>query len=241
MTSHTFTYPQRPLPLGKKDSKHAKYFAILMSVHSLTFAIMIIVGSWKEYIPSDRFSVVSHCSTPIIIITTILMGRELVPLFYWMVLEMFKPLPYPEYVPPKHYSHPNVTRKTKRSKFVYKEPKASIRVFRPQITRVYLPFKSRSLIVQKVKEAVGWVYVIPEPHGTYKIGRSKDPSNRMATFAVKLPFYPEYLCLIHTLDMYTLESELHRKYADKRVAGEFFALDETDLEYLKQLAKDDNS
>lgn len=84
----------------------------------------------------------------------------------------------------------------------------------------------------------GYVYVLATPIGAYKIGRTAFPDNRLRTFAARLPFAVEYFCLISTDDMITLENELHRFFAHKRTNGEWFALTETDLAYLKELANE---
>lgn len=82
----------------------------------------------------------------------------------------------------------------------------------------------------------GFVYLIQSPTGSYKIGRTKDPDDRLKTFSVKLPFEVDYVCTIETGDMYQLERELHKKYASKRVNGEWFYLEPEDVEDIRGLA-----
>lgn len=82
----------------------------------------------------------------------------------------------------------------------------------------------------------GYVYLIQSPTGSYKIGRTKDPSNRMKTFTVKLPFEVDYVCVIETADMYRLEGDLHLRFNSKRVNGEWFRLEPQDVEHIKSLA-----
>lgn len=84
--------------------------------------------------------------------------------------------------------------------------------------------------------APGYVYLLQSPTGYYKIGRTKDPNDRMATFSVKLPFEVEYACLIHTQDMHKLESDLHEMFSQKRVNGEWFSLNDTDVDHIKGLS-----
>lgn len=80
----------------------------------------------------------------------------------------------------------------------------------------------------------GYVYILKQIGGTYyKIGRTNNPDNRLATFSVKLPFEVQYEHLIKTDDMYALEAELHARYAHCRVGGEFFALSPDDLAAIK--------
>lgn len=86
---------------------------------------------------------------------------------------------------------------------------------------------------KKDENASGYVYLIQSPTGHYKIGRTKNPFNRMRTFEVKLPFEIEYVCLLSTTNMYELETRLHRQFADKRVNGEWFTLSSEDVEIIK--------
>lgn len=116
----------------------------------------------------------------------------------------------------------------------------------------YLPARYVELISKAMKIAVakldkfmkaemrasashGYVYLVQSPTGSYKIGRTKDPDNRMKTFSVKLPFEVDYVCVIETGDMYALERNLHQQYATKRVNGEWFMLDTTDVNFIKSL------
>lgn len=84
----------------------------------------------------------------------------------------------------------------------------------------------------------GYVYLVKSSTGYYKIGRTIDPDDRMRTFSVKLPFEVAYEHLIKTSDMFMLESQLHNKFHKKRINGEWFILDESDVEYIKSLGGD---
>lgn len=84
----------------------------------------------------------------------------------------------------------------------------------------------------------GYVYVIKSPTGAYKIGRTIDPDNRLKTFSVKLPFEVEYLYVIPTCDPRGLEGELHNKFKDKRINGEWFSLDDDDLAFFGWLKEE---
>lgn len=83
----------------------------------------------------------------------------------------------------------------------------------------------------------GYVYLIQSTSGAYKIGRTVNPDNRLATFSVKLPFEVEYVCVIQCDDMYYLERQLHAHFADKRVNGEWFNLSPDDVDYIKGMVK----
>lgn len=79
----------------------------------------------------------------------------------------------------------------------------------------------------------GYVYLIAASNGTYKIGRTKNPEDRMKTFGLRLPFHVEYVAVVQTEDMYSLEKELHKRFKKKRLNGsEFFQLVEDDVNYI---------
>ena len=75
----------------------------------------------------------------------------------------------------------------------------------------------------------GYLYLLRGVHGFYKIGLSDTPQDRVATLGVQLPFAIEVTHLIKTNNMKAAEGRLHTRYADKRVNGEWFKLDETDV------------
>jgi hypothetical protein len=96
--------------------------------------------------------------------------------------------------------------------------------------------KEQAKQVRRDRVGAGYVYLIQSPTGYYKIGRTKNPDDRMRTFGIQLPFEVEYTCIIQTNDMYSLESELHARYTKQRVNGEWFNLTDVDVEYIKGLA-----
>lgn len=79
----------------------------------------------------------------------------------------------------------------------------------------------------------GYVYVVRSESGHYKIGRTKNPADRIKTFNVKLPFEVVYIAVLETDDMYALEKRLHRHFKAKRVNGEWFSLSIEDIEYIQ--------
>ncbi len=109
----------------------------------------------------------------------------------------------------------------------------TIRALRSEITQL-------SRQSQNTNHRIGYVYLLRADNGTYKIGRTRDPNDRIRTFSVKLPFEVEYMALIQTEDMYALEAELHGQYAEKRLNGsEFFALSDSDVKAIVALAHPD--
>lgn len=79
----------------------------------------------------------------------------------------------------------------------------------------------------------GRVYLLRAENGLHKIGRTANPSDRLKTFSVKLPFQVQFEHLIETNDMYALESKLHKLFAEKNIAGEWFELSPEDVLYIK--------
>lgn len=86
----------------------------------------------------------------------------------------------------------------------------------------------------------GYVYLLAAKHDPtlFKIGRTNSPEARGKTFNVKLPFAVSFDCIIKTDNMFVLESELHTRYADKRLDGEWFRLTPDDVVYIKSLAQE---
>ncbi len=74
----------------------------------------------------------------------------------------------------------------------------------------------------------GVVYVLRSAYG-YKVGRTRNLPSRMRTFGVKLPFlYTIPLCAWFD-DCVAAERHYHDLFSHKRINGEWFDLDESDL------------
>ena len=69
----------------------------------------------------------------------------------------------------------------------------------------------------------------------YKIGMAINPSNRLRTFDVKLPFMPTYDHLIYTDERRALEKSLHERFKAKLVNGEWYRLSGDDVAFIKSL------
>lgn len=89
---------------------------------------------------------------------------------------------------------------------------------------------------QKNGSKPGYVYLIRAESGYFKIGRTVNPDDRMKTFGVKLPFEVKFECVVNAENMIQLERDLHERFADKRINGEWFNLNDADVEYIKGLA-----
>ncbi len=82
----------------------------------------------------------------------------------------------------------------------------------------------------------GFVYLF-YCNGKYKIGRSKNPTERMKRMASAImPFTIERIHSIGCKDAVFAEKQLHKKYAAKREKGEWFNLNDQDVEEIKQVS-----
>ena len=82
----------------------------------------------------------------------------------------------------------------------------------------------------------GYVYLIESKEG-FKIGRTTRMKERTQLFAVKLPFPIKIRHYAWFSDCVKTESLLHRHFAAQRLEGEWFALSENDIDYIKQLGE----
>jgi hypothetical protein len=69
----------------------------------------------------------------------------------------------------------------------------------------------------------------------YKIGKTKNVTNRKKALQTGAPFPTEIIHTIKCEDMNSAEIWLHNKYNNKRSCGEWFNLSETDIITLKEI------
>lgn len=81
----------------------------------------------------------------------------------------------------------------------------------------------------------GYVYLIREPFGRVKIGKTTDVERRISALNCGSPYELELLIAIPCDDMRKLENSFHERFAEKRVRREWFELSENDVsEVIKQ-------
>jgi hypothetical protein len=79
----------------------------------------------------------------------------------------------------------------------------------------------------------GYIYVIKSEYG-YKIGKSRNLKDRTRLFSVKLPF-PVSIEMSGWSPTYSQkERDLHRRFAHKRLEGEWFNLTGADLDLIRE-------
>jgi DNA-binding XRE family transcriptional regulator len=77
-------------------------------------------------------------------------------------------------------------------------------------------------------ELGGYVYLFEADNHLFKLGRSFDPSARVARFNT-LPVGVHLVHKIESSDAKWLERVLHRRFSPKRIRGEWFALTDEDV------------
>lgn len=92
---------------------------------------------------------------------------------------------------------------------------------------------SRETVVATRNQS-GCVYLL-KSNGLYKIGITQNLEARIASLQTGSPDTIEVIHTIKTSNMTMLENELHNKFESKRVRGEWFKLNDWDVEYIKGL------
>ncbi|MBT2583465.1 GIY-YIG nuclease family protein [Planococcus sp. ISL-109] len=83
-------------------------------------------------------------------------------------------------------------------------------------------------------EAPGYVYFVQEHmNGSFKIGKTKHVERYMNLFVVKLPFENKLIHLIKSGNHHQTKAAFHKQFTGKRLEGEWFALNQDDLVWLK--------
>lgn len=80
----------------------------------------------------------------------------------------------------------------------------------------------------------GYIYLLVSPTGQSKIGFTRNLKSRLTHFRNVFPGI-EFHHIVKTDDMRGTEKQLHKRFSDKAVAGEWFNLDATDIDYFKSL------
>lgn len=86
--------------------------------------------------------------------------------------------------------------------------------------------------LQKPKSGPGWIYVLDNCLGHYKIGRTNELHTRMKQLHIQLPFRVILYYAYQVDNAIQAEQELHDFYHERRLNGEWFALTEDDLDQI---------
>lgn len=76
------------------------------------------------------------------------------------------------------------------------------------------------------------IYLMRNANGHVKIGRSYNPAKREKTLHSENPLWK--MIFISQITDINVEKELHKKFNHKRLRGEWFALNDEDIDYIKR-------
>ena len=94
-----------------------------------------------------------------------------------------------------------------------------------------IDFYEKPKISNTINEPLGYLYVAKMGE-YYKIGISKNPTQRLKKFT-QLPFMLKTILCECVPNYQEVEKELHEIFNQKRLQGEWFALEEKDIEFIK--------
>lgn len=106
-------------------------------------------------------------------------------------------------------------------------------------------YKKNILVLKSIKDippiielnnniGYGFIYVIKSDLG-YKIGKTKNIDDRLKIFNVKLPFQWQFYMLYPSLIYSEIEIALHTVFSKDNINGEWFNLNQQDLDSIKLL------
>lgn len=81
-------------------------------------------------------------------------------------------------------------------------------------------------------EKPGWIYVLDDQLGHYKIGKTRHLSERINQLKIQLPYKVKLVAVVQTSDHDASERFLHLWLREFRVNGEWFAMQEEGLRCL---------
>lgn len=92
--------------------------------------------------------------------------------------------------------------------------------------------------IHKKKANCGIYVLYSKELNLYKIGMSNELDKRTGRLATLFPGHIRCIVKIYTHNYKSLEKDLHSRFEDKRDKGEWFKLDDDDIEYIKSLRGD---
>jgi hypothetical protein len=82
-------------------------------------------------------------------------------------------------------------------------------------------------------ETAGYIYCVSDQQGHYKLGRTKQLQPRLKTLGTQPPFKITLLFTHYVFNAALYEKRLHQRFASKRLNGEWFELNNDDLNSIK--------
>lgn len=81
-----------------------------------------------------------------------------------------------------------------------------------------------------VNPEAGYVYILSDGLGHYKIGRTKHLTNRIKQLSTQPPFAITLIAAFTVVHTAHIEKMLHETYAEQRLNGEWFSLSQSDID-----------
>ena len=105
-------------------------------------------------------------------------------------------------------------------------------------------YRPKSDFLEKVpipkKKEYGYIYLL-KSNGLYKVGRAKNPKDRLKTYKTENPFGIEIVHQERVFDYESIEITLHKHFAHKLKLGkEWFELEEDDIVFVKDFLRESN-
>jgi hypothetical protein len=95
---------------------------------------------------------------------------------------------------------------------------------------------NRQVTHNKEKSIIsGYVYLMRASNGYYKIGKTKNLVHRNNELLRQFPLRIKIIHSFFAPDNTLVESDLHRMFKDKRLQGDWFALNKEDIGFIKRI------
>jgi hypothetical protein len=94
--------------------------------------------------------------------------------------------------------------------------------------------KALNALLEKHAPNLGYIYILSDGCGNYKIGRTAKLDQRIKQLAIQLPYKVYVAMAFRVVNSVYYEQKLHHWYQDKRTNGEWFKLDDGDLDEIRQ-------
>lgn len=88
--------------------------------------------------------------------------------------------------------------------------------------------------VRYVRREAEFVYLIRAENGLVKIGITINVEQRFRTLDTSCPVEIALIGVLHSDEAIVVEAELHERFEDRRVKGEWFALSSQEIAWIKQ-------
>lgn len=217
----------------KVSDRTMRYWGAIMSCFLVVYVAVILWGLvLKDYASEQYQKIVTAGLTDMLIVFAVLSAREMVPL----VVAAIREFHYHQFTYPKHYGE-QLEREYAERRQVMIAKAIEKQTRRRKHKPVGSPVDLSQWFRQRSRTGGGYVYILKdvEVSDTYKIGKTRRPYERMRSFAVNLPFAVELIHVIACDNADQTEHQLHRRFAEKRRRGEWFALEASDVEWIKTI------